>query len=138
MRSHAAACEANEILRLGAGWLDATGADRVGCAPVHMNPFHAQLLGILLLVLRGDGVVANVVLSRSKGQNTGWIVIAGGAGGATIAVNAVNTLARTLTPPSRSESRTSAGSSGCACPAKSSRSRRGLAGCGKSARVWTA
>ena len=54
--------------------LDATGADRVGCAPVHMNPILAELLGTMLLVLFGDGVVANVLLSRSKGQNGGWIV----------------------------------------------------------------
>ncbi len=47
----------------------------------------------MLLVLFGDGVVANVVLSRSKGQNSGWIVIAAGwAGGVTIAVYAVNAL----------------------------------------------
>jgi glycerol uptake facilitator protein len=58
-----------------------------------MNPFLAELLGTMLLVLFGDGVVANVVLSRSKGQNSGWIVIAAGwAGGVTIAVYAVNAL----------------------------------------------
>jgi len=34
----------------------------------------------MLLVLLGDGVVANVVLARSKGQNSGWIVIATGWG----------------------------------------------------------
>jgi glycerol uptake facilitator protein len=56
-----------------------------------MNPYLAELLGTMLLVLFGDGVVANVVLSRSKGQNSGWIVIcAGWAAGVTIAVYAVN------------------------------------------------
>ena len=40
----------------------------------------AELLGTLLLVLLGDGVVANVVLSRTKGQNSGWIVITVGWG----------------------------------------------------------
>lgn len=45
----------------------------------------------MLLVLLGDGVVANVVLNRSKGQNSGWIVIATGwAVAVTIAVYAAN------------------------------------------------
>jgi glycerol uptake facilitator protein len=58
-----------------------------------MTPFLAELLGTMLLVLFGDGVVANVVLSRSKGQNSGWIVItAGWAAAVTIAVYAVNAL----------------------------------------------
>jgi glycerol uptake facilitator protein len=58
-----------------------------------MSPFLAELLGTALLVLFGDGVVANVVLARSKGQNSGWIVItAGWACGVTIAVYAVNAL----------------------------------------------
>ena len=33
-----------------------------------------------MLVLLGDGVVANVLLSRSKGENSGWIVITMGWG----------------------------------------------------------
>ena len=43
-----------------------------------MNPFLAELPGTMLLVRFGDGGVANVVLSRSKGQNSGWNVIAAG------------------------------------------------------------
>lgn len=35
-------------------------------------------MGTLVLVLLGDGVVANVLLNRSKGQNSGWIVITTG------------------------------------------------------------
>jgi glycerol uptake facilitator protein len=47
----------------------------------------------MLLVLFGDGVVANVVLTRSKGKGSGWIVItAGWACAVTIAVYAVNAL----------------------------------------------
>ena len=40
----------------------------------------AEAIGTMILVLLGDGVVANVVLDRSKGQNSGWIVIATGWG----------------------------------------------------------
>ncbi len=58
-----------------------------------MTPFLAELVGTMLLVVFGDGVVANVVLTRSKGQNSGWIVIAAGwASAVTIAVYAVNAL----------------------------------------------
>jgi len=46
----------------------------------------------MLLIILGDGVVANVVLNRTKGQNSGWIVItAGWAFGVTVAVYAVGT-----------------------------------------------
>lgn len=50
----------------------------------------AEAIGTMILVLLGDGVVANVVLTRSKGQNSGWMVVATGWGVAvTIAVYAV-------------------------------------------------
>src|ERR1700732_4320783 len=42
------------------------------------NPFVGELIGTMLLIIFGDGVVANVVLSKTKGQNSGWIVIATG------------------------------------------------------------
>jgi glycerol uptake facilitator protein len=45
-----------------------------------MSPYLAELIGTMLLVILGDGVVANVVLNRSKGQNAGWIVITTGWG----------------------------------------------------------
>src|SRR5262245_45536165 len=58
-----------------------------------MTPFLAEIAGTMLLVLFGDGVVANVVLTRSKGQNSGWIVIAAGwACAATVAVYAVSAI----------------------------------------------
>ena len=58
-----------------------------------MTPYLGELLGTMLLVLFGDGVVANVVLSRSKGQNSGWIVIAAGwACAVTVAVYAVSAI----------------------------------------------
>jgi len=45
-----------------------------------MQTLLAEAIGTLLLVLLGDGVVANVVLNRTKGQNSGWIVITVGWG----------------------------------------------------------
>ena len=43
-----------------------------------MSPFAAELIGTMILVLLGDGVVANVLLNKSKGQHSGWIVITTG------------------------------------------------------------
>ncbi len=40
-----------------------------------MSPFVGEIVGTMLLILLGDGVVANVLLNRTKGQNSGWIVI---------------------------------------------------------------
>src|SRR5476649_2212730 len=40
-----------------------------------MSPFMAEMIGTMLLILLGDGVVANVLLNDTKGQNSGWIVI---------------------------------------------------------------
>ena len=55
-----------------------------------MSPYIAEAVGTMILILLGDGVVANVLLARSKGQNSGWIVITVGWGVAvTIAVYAV-------------------------------------------------
>ncbi|MFH1918298.1 MAG: MIP/aquaporin family protein [Planctomycetota bacterium] len=45
-----------------------------------MSIFIGELIGTMVLVLLGDGVVANVSLAKSKGQNSGWIVIAAGWG----------------------------------------------------------
>ena len=45
-----------------------------------MQSLLAEFVGTMLLVLLGDGVVANVVLNRTKGQNGGWIVITVGWG----------------------------------------------------------
>lgn len=52
-----------------------------------MNIFIGELIGTAILILLGNGVVANVVLNKSKGQNSGWIVITLGWGMAvTVAV----------------------------------------------------
>jgi glycerol uptake facilitator protein len=34
-----------------------------------------EIIGTMLLILLGDGVVANVLLGKTKGNNSGWIVI---------------------------------------------------------------
>ncbi len=48
------------------------------------GPVFGELLGTLVLVYLGDSVVANVLLNKSKGQNSGWIVITTGWGFAVI------------------------------------------------------
>ena len=40
-----------------------------------MSPFVAEVLGTMILILLGNGVVANVVLNKTKGNSSGWIVI---------------------------------------------------------------
>lgn len=55
-----------------------------------MSHFTAELVGTMLLILLGDGVVAAVLLNKSKAQNSGWLVIAVGWGMAVlVAVYAV-------------------------------------------------
>src|SRR5258708_20856168 len=55
-----------------------------------MQSLLAEAIGTMILVLLGDGVVANVVLDRTKGHSAGWIVITTGWGIAVaIAVYAV-------------------------------------------------
>lgn len=41
-----------------------------------MSKLMAEFLGTMILVYLGDGVCANCTLTKSKGQNGGWIVIA--------------------------------------------------------------
>ncbi len=40
-----------------------------------MSPFLGEFTGTAILIILGAGVVANVLLSKTKGQNSGWIVI---------------------------------------------------------------
>ena len=40
-----------------------------------MHPFLGEFIGTAILIILGQGVVANVVLQKTKGQNSGWIVI---------------------------------------------------------------
>lgn len=43
-----------------------------------MNEFVAELIGTMFLLLLGNGVVANVVLNKTKGYGSGWLVITTG------------------------------------------------------------
>ncbi len=43
-----------------------------------MSPYLAEFMGTGLLLLLGDGVVANVVLKDTKGENSGWLLISFG------------------------------------------------------------
>lgn len=45
-----------------------------------MTIFFAELIGTAMLMLLGNGVVANVLLGDTKGHDSGWIVITGGWG----------------------------------------------------------
>ena len=58
-----------------------------------MSNFTAELVGTMILVLLGDGVVANVLLNKSKGQSGGWIVVTSGwALGVAVAVYLVGSI----------------------------------------------
>jgi len=49
------------------------------------SPFFGEFMGTMVLILLGGGVVANVLLKKSKGEGSGWMVIATGWGLAVIA-----------------------------------------------------
>lgn len=40
-----------------------------------MSPYLAEFFGTMLLVILGDGVVAGVVLKRTKTENAGWLTV---------------------------------------------------------------
>ena len=57
------------------------------------SAFLGEFIGTMLLIILGCGVVANVVLSKTKGNNSGWIVITFGWGMAVfLGVNASTAL----------------------------------------------
>ena len=43
-----------------------------------MTPFIAEIIGTALLIILGGGVVANVELNKTIGNNSGWIVVTTG------------------------------------------------------------
>ena len=49
------------------------------------SPLFGEFMGTMVLILLGDGVVANVLLKKSKGEGSGWIVITTGWGLAVMA-----------------------------------------------------
>jgi glycerol uptake facilitator protein len=52
----------------------------VSLPKTHLSIIGGEIIGTALLILLGDGVVAAVLLSKSKAQNSGWIVITFGWG----------------------------------------------------------
>jgi glycerol uptake facilitator protein len=40
-----------------------------------MSPYLAEFFGTMLLIILGDGVVAGVVLKRTKSENAGWLTV---------------------------------------------------------------
>ena len=61
-----------------------------------MNELFGEFLGTLILILLGNGVVAGVVLPKTKSNNAGWIVITMGWG---IAVAVAAFVSGTLSQP---------------------------------------
>ncbi len=47
---------------------------------MELQAYLAEIIGTAILILLGDGVVANVLLSKTKGNGGGWIVITFGWG----------------------------------------------------------
>ena len=45
-----------------------------------MSTFMGEVIGTMILIILGNGVVGGVILSKSKAQNSGWIVITFGWG----------------------------------------------------------
>ena len=43
-----------------------------------MTAFTGEIVGTAILIILGDGVVANVLLNKTNGFNSGWIVITTG------------------------------------------------------------
>src|SRR6267154_1991352 len=58
-----------------------------------MSSYFAEFFGTLLLILLGDGVVAAIVLKKTKSENAGWLTIVLGWGLAvTLAIYAVGNI----------------------------------------------
>jgi hypothetical protein len=80
---HAAARGYQVALREQSNWRKGTsnrsikpGHSRPGLRPMNtIHPLIAEFIGTAILVTFGNGVVANVVLSKTKGNGSGWIVI---------------------------------------------------------------
>ncbi len=73
-------CHGTWVIRAGATLLGGHSDEWPDYLGANMQPFLAELVGTMILVILGDGVVANVLLSKTKGQNSGWIVVTTGWG----------------------------------------------------------
>ncbi len=60
--------------------MDALAAVVVHIVPPHLGIVPGEIIGTAILILLGDGVVAAVLLAKSKAENSGWIVITFGWG----------------------------------------------------------
>src|SRR5690349_2193113 len=56
------------------------GAVVITLSKTHIGIIPGEIIGTAILILLGDGVVAAVLLAKSKAENSGWIVIAFGWG----------------------------------------------------------
>ena len=45
---------------------------------MELNIFMSEVFGTMMLILLGDGVVAGVLLAKSKANASGWIVVGRG------------------------------------------------------------
>ena len=93
-----------------------------------MNAYFAEFFGTALLILLGNGVVANVCLNKTKGQSSGWIVI-------TTAWAFAVYVAVVVTGPYqrgalKSSGNTWSGNEGCICLGAGTRLHRGTSGGG--------
>ena len=86
-----------------------------------MSIIGAETIGTALLILLGDGVVAAVLLSKSKAENSGWIVITWGwAMGVMVGVFAVGQFSGAhLNPAVTFLYAVTATASGVTCPSTS-------------------
>ena len=82
-----------------------------------MHNLLAEAIGTMILVLLGDGVVANVVLGKTKGQNSGWIVITTGGASRWRSPSTPSAHQRRHLNPAVTIALPSAASRGTTCPA---------------------
>lgn len=83
-----------------------------------MSPYLAEFIGTMILVLLGNGVCANVNLSRSLGHAAGWMVVTTGWGLAVaVAVYLVNSISGAHLNPAVTVALTTIGRLGDVSPA---------------------
>src|SRR5262245_17447731 len=65
----------DDALAGGSGW-----HGKEASHAMNLQPYIAEFVGTAIVVLLGNGVVANVLLDKTKGHGAGWIVITFGWG----------------------------------------------------------